>query len=65
MVQACGSEDNRKYSVLKLEQHLQYIVKDEKLSSMFTKAKSWGVLGTQSSIVAELDQKFAAKGKRG
>eukprot|EP00956_Cyclotella_meneghiniana_P021413 scaffold39032_cov70-Cyclotella_meneghiniana.AAC.3 len=28
MVQACGSEDNRKYSVLKLEQHLQYIDKD-------------------------------------
>ena len=62
------SKDNRKYTVYELAQHLRHIIKEEKklvipLEAIFNvpQRKELGVLGTQSSLVAELDKKFAAQ----
>jgi hypothetical protein len=61
------SKDNRKYSVFELARHLQFIIKKEKSMDIPTEPPfnvpqrlELGVLGTQTSIVADLDKKFAA-----
>ena len=62
------SKDGHKYSVFELVQHLRYIIREEKSMDIpseppfyVPQRQELGVLGTQTSIVAELDKKFAAK----
>ena len=59
------SKDNRKYSVFELAKHLTYIVREEKKLTVpdeppliAPQRVSLGVLGTQSSQVSALDEKY-------